>query len=81
MLVFPKVRPEIVPSLTVAIEGVELTHIPLAVVFAKTIEEPYSTEDKPVILFTVGKAFTVVKIELDEAGLPIAQALLEVTVA
>jgi hypothetical protein len=86
MFTLPSETPVTVPVETVAIEGVALDHIPvypdpIEVEFERTIFDPTFTADKPVILFIEGSAFTVVEIVFDEAGLPIAQVLSEVTVA
>jgi hypothetical protein len=73
--------PVTVPEETVAILGEALNHIPLDVVFDKEIVEPILTDAKPLIAFTVGKVLTTVEIEFEDAGLPIAHALLDTIVA
>ena len=70
-----------VPEVTEAIPGAALDQVPLDVAFDKSILEPTFTDEAPVVLTIDGSAFTVVEIVLDDAGLPIAHSLSEVTVA
>jgi hypothetical protein len=82
MFTFPWFTPVTVPEEeTGATPGSALDQVPFNVELAKVIIEPIFTDDNPVILFIAGNVFTIVEIEFEEAGLPIAHALSEVKVA
>jgi hypothetical protein len=66
-----------VVGLTVATDGVALLHVPPDGVLLSVVVDPTNTYVVPVM--AVGKAFTVIAMAFDVAGLPLAQLRFEVS--